>query len=123
MRLFINQKVRNWSHIYIIFRDKLFGLYRNKKGSYVNKPLPKQEDIQLGLLIQDTLESYFEYEESVEPTDSERRNVKQKLEKLIKILKQNNDKYTSEFEALCDELSNWNTTARHIVTVITTNLP
>ncbi len=71
----------------------------------MNKPLPKQEDIQLGLLIQDTLESYFEYEESVEPTDSERRNVKQKLEKLIKILKQNNDKYTSEFEALCDELS------------------
>ena len=76
------------------------------KGSNVNKPLPKQEDIQLGLLIQDTLESYFEYEESIEPTDSERRNVKQKLEKLIKILKQNNDKYTSEFEALCDELGN-----------------
>lgn len=72
----------------------------------MNKPLPKQEDIQLGLLIQDTLESYFEYEESVEPTDSDRRNVKQKLEKLIKILKQNNDKYTSEFEALCDELGN-----------------
>ena len=65
----------------------------------------KQEDIQLGLLIQDTLESYFEYEECVDPTDSERRNVKEKLEKLIKILKENNDKYTSEFEALCDELS------------------
>lgn len=72
----------------------------------MNKPLPKQEDIQLGLLIQDTLECYFEYEDSIEPTDSERRNVKQKLEKLIKILKQNNDKYTSEFEALCDELGN-----------------
>lgn len=71
----------------------------------MDKPLPKQEDIQLGLLIQDTLESYFEYEECVDPTDSERRNVKEKLEKLIKILKENNDKYTSEFEALCDELS------------------
>ena len=71
----------------------------------MNKPLPKQEDIQLGLLIQDTLESYFEYEECVDPTDSERRNVKEKLEKLIKILRANNDKYTSEFEALCDELS------------------
>lgn len=71
----------------------------------MNKPLPKQEDVQLGLLIQDTLESYFEYEDCVSPTDSERKNVKEKLEKLIKILKENNDKYTSEFQALCDELS------------------
>lgn len=75
------------------------------KGKDVNKPLPKQDDIQLGLLIQDTLESYFEYEDCISPTDKERQNVKAKLEKLIKLLKKNNDKYTSEFEALCDELS------------------
>lgn len=71
----------------------------------MDKPFTKQENIQLGLLIQDTLESYFEYEDCTSPSESDRRDVKAKLEKLIKILKQNNDQYTSEFEALCDELS------------------
>ena len=71
----------------------------------MDKPFTKQENIRLGLLIQDTLESYFEYEDCISPSDSDRRDVKAKLEKLIKILKQNNDQYTSEFEALCDELS------------------
>ena len=70
----------------------------------MDKPTTKQEDIQLGLLIQDTLESYFEYEECLAPTETDRRIVKSKLKKLIKILKENNDKYTSEFEALCEEL-------------------
>ena len=71
----------------------------------MDKPFTKQENIQLGLLIQDTLESYFEYEDCISPSDSDRRDVKAKLEKLIKILRQNDDQYTSEFEALCDELS------------------
>ncbi len=71
----------------------------------MDKPVPKQEDIQLGLLIQDTLESYFEYEDCIAPSESDRKNVKAKLEKLIKILREKEDKYTSEFEALCNELS------------------
>ena len=70
----------------------------------MDKPTPKREDIQLGLLIQDTLESYFEYEDCIEPTEAERAFVKRKLEKLIKLLRENNDKYTSEFEAICNEL-------------------
>ena len=71
----------------------------------MDRPIPKREDIQLGLLIQDTLESYFEYEDCIAPSEKERKLVKAKLEKLIKILKDKDDKYTSEFEALCEELS------------------
>ena len=71
----------------------------------MDKPSLKEEDVRLGLLIQDTLESYFEYEDCISPSDSDRRNVKDKLEKLIKILKEKDDKYISEFEALCNELS------------------
>ncbi len=70
----------------------------------MDKRVPKQQDVQLGLLIQDTLESYFEYEDCIDPTESERRNLKAKLEKLIEILKKSNDKYTCEFEALRSEL-------------------
>ena len=71
----------------------------------MDKPAPKKEDLQLGLLIQDTLESYFEYEDCISPSESDRINVKAKLERLIKILKDKDDKYTSEFEALRNELS------------------
>ncbi len=71
----------------------------------MGKPHIKQQNVQLGLLIQDTLESYFEYEDCISPTESDRRDVMAKLTKLIKILKENDDRYTSEFEALCDELS------------------
>ena len=71
----------------------------------MDKPFIKQQDIQLGLLIQDTLESYFEYEDCISPSESDRQDVEAKLKELIKVLKENNDKYTSEFEALCEELS------------------
>jgi hypothetical protein len=64
----------------------------------------EQEELQLGLLMQDTLESYFEYEDSVNPSESHRRNVKAKLEKLISILKVTNNEYLSEIEDLRQEL-------------------
>ena len=64
----------------------------------------EQEELQLGLLMQDTLESYFEYEDSVNPSESHRRNVKAKLEKLISILKVTKNEYLSEIEGLRQEL-------------------
>ena len=64
----------------------------------------EQEELQLGLLMQDTLESYFEYEDSVNPSESHRRNVKAKLEKLISMLKVTNNEYLSEIEDLRQEL-------------------
>ncbi len=64
----------------------------------------KKEELQLGSLMQDTLESYFEYEESVNPSESHRRNVKAKLEKLISILRVTNNQYLSEIEGLRHEL-------------------
>ena len=64
----------------------------------------EQEELQVGLLMQDTLESYFEYEDSVNPSESHRRNVKAKLEKLISILKVTNNEYLSEIEGLRQEL-------------------
>ncbi|MFK8027221.1 MAG: hypothetical protein AB8C40_04095 [Gammaproteobacteria bacterium] len=54
--------------------------------------------------MQDTLESFFEYEESVNPSESHRRNVKAKLEKLISILRVTNNQYLSEIEGLRHEL-------------------
>ena len=64
----------------------------------------EQEELQVGLLMQDTLESYFEYEDSVNPSESHRRNVKAKLEKLISILKVTKNEYLSEIEGLRQEL-------------------
>ncbi len=64
----------------------------------------KKEELQLGSLMQDTLESSFEYEESVNPSESHRRNVKAKLEKLISILRVTNNQYLSEIEGLRHEL-------------------
>ncbi len=64
----------------------------------------KNEESQLGLLMQDTLESFFEYEDSINPSESHKKHVKAKLEKLISILKVTNNKYLSEIECLRHEL-------------------
>ncbi|MDW3095925.1 MAG: hypothetical protein R8G33_09660 [Gammaproteobacteria bacterium] len=64
----------------------------------------KNDESQLGLLMQDTLESFFEYEDSINPSESHKKNVKAKLEKLILILKVTNNKYLSEIEYLRHEL-------------------
>lgn len=66
--------------------------------------LNKNDEMQLGLLMQDTLESFFEYEDSINPSESHKKNVKAKLEKLISVLKITNNKYLSEIECLRHEL-------------------
>ena len=70
----------------------------------MKKQNDNKEELSLGLLMQDTLESYFEYEDSVDPSESHKRNVKAKLEKLISILKTTNNEYLSEIEGLRHEL-------------------
>ncbi|MFK7795178.1 MAG: hypothetical protein AB8B89_07515 [Gammaproteobacteria bacterium] len=65
----------------------------------------KQDELQLGSLMQDTLESFFEYEDSINPSESHRKNVKAKLEKLILILKVTDNQYLSEIEDLCEKLN------------------
>ena len=62
------------------------------------------EDTQLGLLMQDTLESYFEYEDSINPSESQKQNIKSKLERLIEALKKTDNKYLNEIECLRHEL-------------------
>lgn len=62
------------------------------------------EEMQLGLLMQDTLESYFEFEDSINPSESQRQHIKSKLEKLIAILKKTDNKYLNEIECLRQEL-------------------
>ncbi len=62
------------------------------------------EEMQLGLLMQDTLESYFEFEDSINPSESQRQHIKSKLEKLIAMLKKTDNKYLSEIECLRQEL-------------------
>jgi hypothetical protein len=75
------------------------------KGSMVMKKQSyKKEELQLGSLMQDTLESFFEYEDSLNPSESHRRNVRSKLEKLISILRVTNNPYLSEIEGLRQEL-------------------
>jgi len=69
-----------------------------KKNTYV------KEESQLGSLMQDTLESFFEYEDSVNPSESHKKNVKAKLERLISVLKVTNNEYLSEIEGLRHEL-------------------
>lgn len=70
----------------------------------MKKKTNNKEEIQLGSLMQDTLESFFEYEDSVNPSESHKRNVKAKLEKLITILKMTDDQYLAEIEVLRHEL-------------------
>ena len=62
------------------------------------------EEMQLGMLMQDTLESYFEFEDSINPSESQRQRVKSKLEKLIALLKKTDNKYLNEIECLRHEL-------------------
>jgi len=64
----------------------------------------RNEELQLGLLMQDTLESFFEYQDSINPSESHKRNIEAKLEKLISILKVTNNEYLSEIENLRYEL-------------------
>ncbi len=58
----------------------------------------------IGLLLQDTLESFFEYEDCVNPSESYKKNIQYKLEKLIAVLKQTNNQYLYEIENLRFEL-------------------
>ena len=62
------------------------------------------EEMQLGLLMQDTLESYFEFEDSINTSESQRKHIKSKLEKLIAVLKKTDNKYLNEIECLRQEL-------------------
>ncbi len=62
------------------------------------------EEMKLGLLMQDTLESYFEFEDSINPSESQRQHIKSKLEKLIAMLKKTDNKYLNEIECLRQEL-------------------
>ncbi len=74
------------------------------KGEKVKFKIHAQEEMQLGLLMQDTLESYFEFEDSINPSESQRQNIKYKLEKLIDVLKKTDNKYLNEIECLRHEL-------------------
>jgi hypothetical protein len=66
----------------------------------MSKQTYKKEELQLGLIMQETLESFFEYEDSLNPSESHKKNVKAKLEKLISLLKVTNNEYLSEIESL-----------------------
>ncbi len=54
--------------------------------------------------MQDTLESYFEYEDCINPSETHRQNIKTKLEKLIDVLKKTDNRYLPEIEGLRHEL-------------------
>ncbi len=75
-----------------------------QKGGKVKYKVHAQEELQLGLLMQDTLESYFEFEDSINPSESQRQSIKSKLEKLIDVLKKTDNKYLNEIECLRHEL-------------------
>jgi len=62
------------------------------------------DELKLGLLMQDTLESFFEYEDCINPSESHKQNIKYKLEKLIDVLKKTNNQYLREIESLRQEL-------------------
>ncbi len=62
------------------------------------------DEMQLGLLMQDTLESFFEYEDCINPSESHKQSIKYKLEKLIDALKRTDNQYLSEIESLRHEL-------------------
>ena len=63
-----------------------------------------KDEIKIGLLMQDTLESFFEYEDCVNPSESHKQNIKYKLEKLIDVLKKTDNQYLREIELLRHEL-------------------
>ena len=54
--------------------------------------------------MQDTLESYFEYEDCVNPSEAHKQNIKTKLERLIDVLKKTDNRYLPEIEDLRHEL-------------------
>lgn len=62
------------------------------------------DELKLGLLMQDTLESFFEYEDCINPSESYKQNIKYKLEKLIDVLKRTDNQYLREIESLRQEL-------------------
>ena len=62
------------------------------------------DDNKIGLLLQDTLESFFEYEDCINPSESHKQNIKYKLEKLIEVLKKTDNRYLHEIESLRHEL-------------------
>ncbi len=62
------------------------------------------DEIKIGLLMQDTLESFFEYEDCINPSESHKQNIKYKLEKLIDVLKKTDNQYLREIELLRHEL-------------------
>lgn len=62
------------------------------------------DEIKIGLLMQDTLESFFEYEDCINPSESHKQNIKHKLEKLIDVLKKTDNQYLREIELLRHEL-------------------
>lgn len=62
------------------------------------------DEIKIGLLMQDTLESFFEYEDCINPSESHKQNIKYKLEKLIDVLKKTDNQYLHEIELLRHEL-------------------
>lgn len=69
-------------------------------GNYANN----NDEGQLGLLMQDTLESFFEYEDCINPSEFHKQSIKHKLEKLIDVLKRTNNQYLSEIESLRHDL-------------------
>jgi len=62
------------------------------------------EELKIGLLMQETLESFFEYEDCINPSESHKQNIKHKLEKLIDVLKKTDNQYLREIESLRHEL-------------------
>ena len=64
----------------------------------------KNNDNSIGQLMQDTLESYFEYEDCVNPSEAYKQNIKCKLEKLIDMLKKTDNRYLNEIESLRHDL-------------------
>ena len=52
-----------------------------------------KDENNIGLLMQDTLESYFEYEDCINPSESHKQNIKYKLEKLIDMLKKTDNQW------------------------------
>ena len=71
---------------------------------FMKNHVNKKEDIKIGLLMQDTLESFFEYEDCINPSDKYKQNIKHKLEKLIDVMKKTNNQYLPEIESLRHEL-------------------
>lgn len=73
-------------------------------GEIMRNYANNNDELKVGLLMQDTLESFFEYEDCINPSESHKQNIKLKLEKLIDVLKKTDNQYLSEIESLRLEL-------------------